>query len=225
MSEVEEVTELFSNIVSELSHSLKDMFGDKATIFSDDEIPIYVRGILEEENMCTFAIVKNIKFILCSRYGNFNPFALAALGEASIKYAGVGITVINMDEEAFVCYADKLGDKVCAENLVKVVFDDSYAASKYEYHIIKDRKDVYTLYGDTNKVVYDYLKYFGGRNISSKSLQSNEKGCRISMFESKSNGQLYTFTVKRYSCKKCLEEPRNKELWVKYSRLKAQEVS
>lgn len=78
MSVAEEVTELFSGIVSELSHNLKDIFGDEAMIFSDDEIPSYVRGILEEENMCTVAIAKNIKFVLCSRYGYFNPIALAA---------------------------------------------------------------------------------------------------------------------------------------------------
>lgn len=129
-----------------------------------------------------------------------------------------------MEEEAFECYSDRLRNYVCAENLVKVVFDKSCASGKYEYHIFKDDKDVYTLYDDTNKVVYDYLRHFGGTSINSKSLQSNEKGCRVSMFESKSNGQLYTFIIKRYPCKKCLEAPRNKQLWDRYNELKLQEV-
>lgn len=75
---------------------------------------------------------------------------------------------------------------------------------KYEYRIYKDKREIQRLYGDTNEVVYKYLRGIGGKCVHSIQLHRKSPGiprndCRVSIFEDKKDNELLSFIVKRYT--------------------------
>ena len=68
---------------------------------------------------------------------------------------------------------------------------------KFKYDLIKDSKVVGSLYGSDNSVVKDYFKHFGGKNIRTSKLSSNE-----TLYSVVNYGKDFEFIVRRSSLKK-----------------------
>lgn len=67
---------------------------------------------------------------------------------------------------------------------------------KFKYDLIKNSKVVYSLYGSDNSVVKDYFKRFGGKNIRTSKISSNE-----TLYSVVKDGKNFEFIIRRSSLK------------------------
>lgn len=111
---------------------------------------------------------------------------------------GIPFGLLIQSDEPIRISGKKIED-VSTEDVIAFIFDNKLPGCKYRYEILVGTSMKEVLFGNTNKVVYDYIKHFGGMNIKTSKVES-KSGVYTSKFEAdKKDGKHINLIVKRYT--------------------------